>query len=159
MWDYAAREAPKLNFDHQDKDTTNVKHPIAMYKMGFTDAKEPELVEKGTFPLLNVSGLISPTFSFFRPSVMRLPIGSNVNRCSYIYAEAALGLFGSLVVILLIIIFAREAYTVHSDALKKHLEAARAKQDLNDMMKNQKSAIVTTQPPSYSGSKIRMRMN
>jgi hypothetical protein len=158
MWDYAAREAPKLTFVHYNKVFTNVENPIAMYKMGFTDAKEPRLTNTGEFPLLNVSGLISPTFSFFRPSVMRLPIGSNVNRCSYIYAEAALGLFGSLVVILLIIIFAREAYTVHSDALKKHLEAARAKQELHEM-KNQNTGLVTTQPPSYSGSKIRMRMS
>lgn len=150
FWDYAATVAPVIDTLTVDDDS-RIKKPPIFYKLAYADTLAPDVKGAAASTVYNMSGVVSPAFALFKPSVMRVPRDAYSNRCSYVYAEAALGLLGSLVVLLLIVIFAREAYKIHSDTQQKHLLLVKAEMHIDELHKN--AALpphIRSQPTAYA---------
>ena len=131
LWDYEAVNAPVFNGSVTKY--TNHSTPLLLYKQAYADTKKPRVGLGEDVQVVNVSTIVSPAFSFFSPQTVTLPLSSSPsNRCDYVYAEAALGAFGSLIVLLIIIFIARSAVELHSDTQAKHLENFDLKRQLTE---------------------------
>lgn len=150
FWDYAATVAPVIDTLTVDTES-RIKEPPIFYKLAYADTLAPDVHAAEASTVYNMSGFVSPAFALFKPSVMRVPRDAYSNRCSYVYAEAALGLLGSLVVLLLIVIFAREAYKIHSDTQQKHLLLVKAEMHIDELHKNASlPPHIRSQPTAYT---------
>lgn len=146
LWDYFATTAPLINATTFMNSSNYI--PVVLYKQAYEDVNAPK-VESNSFMVFNVSGLISPSFANFKPTVIRVPSESYTSSCDNQWVEISFAIFGSLVCIVIIVFIAKSAVDVHSDTNANHLRIIELERELKKRDPKQ-NALVTTQQPSLS---------
>jgi hypothetical protein len=146
LWDYFATTAPSINATTYMVSPNYI--PVVLYKQAYEDTNPPD-VEANNTMVFNVSGLISPSFANFKPTVIRVPSETYTSSCDNQWVEISFAIFGSLVCIVIIVFIAKSAVDVHSDTNANHLRIIELERELKKRDPKQ-NALLTTQQPSLS---------